>query len=316
MSILFTKGPVFTTVQDAGRYGFQKLGINPNGVMDRTAARLINILLGNDEAAAALEMHFPAGEIEFEKEAIFAIGGADFNAELDGESVDTWKSYAAAKGAGLKFKSRKSGSRAYLAVAGGFDIEPWLESRSTNLTAHAGGLEGRRIRKGDRIATKQGVTQRAGSRLSRTVVPYYSRFPTVRLIAGPEFERLTAEAKDLLVSESFAVAPASNRMGYRLAGAPLTASIKTDMVSSPVTFGTIQMLPDGQMVILMADHQTTGGYPRIANVNAVDLPLVAQLDAGDKIGFELVPLESAEELMFAFERELAFLRVGVRFAKA
>jgi antagonist of KipI len=314
MSIVFTKEPVLTTVQDLGRRGYQKLGINPNGTMDRTAARIANILVGNDETSAVLEMHFPAGEIKFETGAVFSLGGADYGAELDGQRLDVWKSYAAGNGSVLRFVSRHRGTRAYLAVSGGFDVAPWLGSASTNLTAKAGGFEGRRLRKDDGVGIKE-TDAVAGLWASRSLIPIYNRFPTVRVVAGPEYESLTEASRELLVNETFTVGADSNRMGFRLAGRPLSREPKAEMVSSPVTFGSIQLLPDGQLIILMADHQTTGGYPRIANVTSFDLPLVAQLDAGYKIGFELVSIEEAEELLLGFERELVFLKMGVRFAR-
>lgn len=313
MSIVFTKEPVLTTVQDLGRGGFQKLGINPNGAMDRTAARVANILVGNNESKAVLEMHFPAGEIRFEKAAVFALCGADLGAELDGEAVDNWNSRAAAEGAVLRFMSRSNGVRTYLAVGGGFDVEPWLGSVSTNLLAGVGGFEGRKLRKCDTIGFRGSENAVPGLRVARSLVPIYSKFPTVRAIAGPEYECLPAVSREAFIAETFKVGADSNRMGFRLSGQPLTRKPEAEMVSSAVAFGTVQLLPDGQLILLMADHQTSGGYPRIANIISVDLPLVAQLDAGDKIGFAIVSIEEAEESLFEFERDLAFLRMGVRF---
>ena len=146
---------MLTTVQDLGRNGFRRFGINPNGAMDKTAARLINILLGNNETEAVIEMHFPAPEILFEEEAIFALGGANFGAKLNDETIENWKIHFAESGSVLKFTEKIFGNRCYLAVKGGFKIEKWLGSASTNLTANIGGFDGRKLEKGDRIDFNQ-----------------------------------------------------------------------------------------------------------------------------------------------------------------
>ncbi|HKX82590.1 MAG TPA: hypothetical protein VJL58_00090, partial [Pyrinomonadaceae bacterium] len=151
MTLNIRKPGLLTTVQDLGRFGFRRLGINPNGVMDITAARTINILLGNDENAPVLEMHFPASEFEFEEECFFAIGGADFDAELDDSPIANWSVHSASQGAVLRFTKPVLGNRAYISVRDGFDVEDWLGSSSTNLTAGFGGFGGRQLKKGDRI---------------------------------------------------------------------------------------------------------------------------------------------------------------------
>ncbi len=155
MSLLIKKSGLLSTVQDAGRNGFRRFGINPNGAMDKTALRLINILLGNDEAEAAIEMHFPAPEILFEQNAVFALGGANFGARLNDEPAENWKIQFAETGGILKFPEKISGNRCYLAIRGGFKIEKWLDSRSTNLTAKIGGFNGRKLETADRIEFNQ-----------------------------------------------------------------------------------------------------------------------------------------------------------------
>ena len=146
------------------------------------------------------------------------------------------------------------------------------------------------------------------------MIPFYSRFPTVRIITGAEFENLTAFSEQQFLSETFTISKDSNRMGFRLEGKPLFLLNKTELVSSAVDFGTIQLLPDGQMIVLMADHQTTGGYPRLGNVISIDLPLIAQLGANDKVGFHLISIGEAENLLLEFEKDLCFLRIGSKFA--
>ena len=317
MSLLIKKTGLLSTIQDLGRNGFRGFGINPNGAMDKTAARLINLLLGNLDSQPVIEMHFPAPEIMFEKPVFFALGGADFGARLNDEPIENWKIHFAESGSLLKFREKSSGNRCYLAVKGGFKIEDWLGSASTNLTAKIGGFEGRELHNGDSIFFNQKLNsafQKSNLKISNKLIPFYSRFPTVRIIKGAQFESLTAISEQDFLSETFTISKDSNRMGFRLAGKPLYLFEKQEVVSAAVDFGTIQLLPDGQMIILMADHQTTGGYPRPGNVISVDLPLIAQLGANDKIGFHLISVEEAEQLSLEFEKDLSFLRIGSKFA--
>ena len=315
MSLLVAKLGILSTVQDLGRTGYRSLGINPSGVMDRTAARIVNTLLGNDDSEGVLELHFPAGEFVFESEVSFAIGGADFGASLNGREVRNWSSVPANKGDVLKFSELRTGTRAYLAVAGGFRIDKWIGSKSTNMVASVGGLHGRRLTSGDRIEFAE--PRKSGSKtVGPSMVPRYSRFPTVRVIAGAEFELLTAVGESRFLNSAFTLTGGSNRMGYRLSGEAVHLFDGKEMVSAAVSFGTIQLLPDGQLIVLMADHQTSGGYPRIANVIDADLPLLAQLGPGDGVSFHLVTIEEAERAIFALERDLNLLRVGVSLKRS
>lgn len=317
MGFLIEKPGILTTIQDLGRVGFRRFGINPNGAMDRTAVRLINMLVGNDENEADIEMHFPPAQITFESDAIFALGGADFGAELDSEPIENWRPVFAPRASTLRFTQKISGHRAYLAVKGGLKIEQWLGSSSTNLTANIGGMEGRKLIAGDRLELRQTPTrpQRDIShvQVSASLLPFYSRFPTVRIVAGAEYQLLSDIGRKLLTGQDFSISNASDRMGFRLSGEPISLREPLELLSSAVNFGTIQLLPDGQLIMLMADHQTTGGYPRIAHVISQDLPLMAQLGPGDKVGFHLIESPQAEQLAVDFERELRFFRVGCKF---
>ena len=311
MALIIRKPGILTTLQDLGRTGARRFGVNPSGVMDVAAARVTNVLLGNDESVAVLEMHFPAAEIEFDDDTAFAIGGAEFSAELNGTSVANRTLTQATKGDVLRFTKKLNGNRAYLGVGGGLSGDVWLDSRSTNLAVGIGGCSGRKIAAGDRIECD---ASRSNARLAAgmSLLARYSRFPTVRVIAGPEFEFLTASSERMFLRDGFTLTKDCNRMGYRLTGKPLHLLHTREMVSSAVTFGTIQLLPDGQLIVLMADHQTSGGYPRIANVISVDLPILAQLGPNDGVSFELVSIDDAELLAERFERELNYLWVGCR----
>ena len=330
MSIHVKKAGLLSTVQDLGRQRFRSFGINPNGAMDKRAARLINILLGNEESEAVLEMHFPAPVLQFEENALVALGGADFGARLNEKPVENWRPIFVEKGSVLKFAEKSSGNRGYLSIEGGFAVEKWLDSFSTNLRAAVGGFAGRSLRKDDRIYfNEKRETESNGKRktengkgsersnfpykISNHLTPIYSRLPTVRVVAGAEFDNLTAFSEQSFLTENFTISNRSDRMGFRLTGAPLFLLDKMEMISSAVDFGTIQLLPDGQMIILMADHQTSGGYPRVAHVVSNDLPILAQLGANDKVNFQLISIAEAEDLLLEFEKDLNLLKIACSF---
>ncbi|CAN5718226.1 biotin-dependent carboxyltransferase family protein [soil metagenome] len=318
MSILIKRPGILSTVQDCGRFGHQCMGINPNGVMDSAAMRSINCLLNNDEDEAVVEMHFPAADILFEKDAVFAIGGGDFDAKLNGTSINNWQVDFAAEGSNLAFRRPLSGSRTYFSVQGGFGIEPWLGSRSTNAAASIGGFEGRPLTAGDRIHMRGSKFSEAsiGLRISREMVPQYSSSTAVRFIPGGEFGMLSDDSRQRLRSSKFTVSKSSDRMGFRLIGEPLHLEKPVELLSSAVSFGTMQLLPDNELIVLMADHQTTGGYPRIGNVVSTDLPLLAQLSAGDDVSFEQIAIDEAEDLILDFENNINWLKIGVRLRTA
>jgi antagonist of KipI len=311
MSISILKSGISDTFQDAGRSGFRRFGINPNGAMDRYAARLINILLGNAETEAVLEMHFPAPVLKFEEDALFALGGADFSARLNEKPIENWRPVFANKQDVLSFPERKSGARIYLAARGGFATEKWLGSASANLRAGIG----KALQKGDEVflnAKFKIQNSKFNCKISNSLLPRYSNFPTVRVTAGAEFDALTALSAEMFLRNSFAVTLNSDRMGFRLGGESLYLLDDVRLVSSAVNFGTLQLLPDGQMIMLMADHQTTGGYPRLAHVAEVDLPLVAQLNANDKIYFKMISGAQAEDLILEREKDLNLLKTAVK----
>ena len=316
MSVRFLTNSLLTTAQDLGRHGFRRFGINPNGAMDRCAVRLVNILLGNEQSEAVLEMHFPAPKILFENAVIIALGGANFGARVNHSEIENWRPIFVEKGSVLSFPQKIFGNRIYLAVQGGFEIEKWLGSGSTNLRARIGGFFGRSLRKEDRLFFKKpiadGKTPIAFSyKISNRLIAPYKSFPAVRAIAGAEFENLTKESRRNFQTRNFTIRNESDRMGFRLKGERLTLKKRMELVSSAVNFGTIQLLPDGQLIVLMADHQTTGGYPRIAHIVSRDLPLVAQFGTGDKLNFQIVSLDEAERLIVESEIELNYLKFAV-----
>lgn len=299
--IRVVRAGMFTTVQDLGRPGQRAAGVPVSGAMDAFALRLANLLVGNPENAAGLEFTLVGPELEFSADTVVAVGGGDFGVPL-------WQPVAVRAGGRLKFGPARSGGRGYLAIAGGIDVAPTLGSRSTYLPAALGGHEGRTLRDGD-VLHAPGLSRHVLGRwhIDERVLPAYSPSPTVRVIRGAQADEFGGAFFDT----EFRVSPKSDRMGVRLAGPPLARAGTAELISSTVVAGTVQVPPDGQPIILMADAQTVGGYPQIAHVATVDLPLVAQLRPGDTVRFGELSLAEAHELALARERALAILHEGL-----
>lgn len=320
MSLRILKAGLFDAIQDAGRYGYQHLGINPGGAMDIIAMKLANALVGNDLNEAILEMHFPAAEIVFEEQMLVALGGADLGAEINGEAVPVLHPMIIPKNAVLKFRKHETGARVYLAVKGGYVSQTWLHSNSTHTRAKAGGLEGRALQKNDRLFFKQVLSGSFGGNdtlftaLHWTVnlAGFYLK-EGVRFIPGAEYHELNKLSQQKLETASFAILQQSDRMGYRLKGDMLSLQSPKEMISTAVPRGTIQLLPDGQLIILMADHQTTGGYPRVGHVISAGFAALAQMRAGEKIHFQKTELAEAETLLLEQERNLQQLQNACNF---
>ncbi len=306
MSLLLKKEGIFTSLQDLGRFGRRRFGVPPGGAMDRAAARIANLLVGNDESDAVLELHYPGPEIVFEAECIFTLAGADFDGHIDGSPAVNWRTHIGRESSVLRFTQKHSGNRCYLAVRGGFPHRSdALSDRRTN-----------RLPAGHRLPclpVPLHAPPPAVGIVSNSILPAYSRFPTVRVVAGAEFS-LLKEDNNALESAAFMLSRNSDRMGFRLEGPALRMAGNGEMISSPVDFGTIQLLPDGQLIALMADHQTTGGYPRLGHIIKADLPLAGQLGPGDGIGFKIVEIDEAERACAQMERDINWLKTGLRFA--
>ena len=289
---------LLTTIQDLGRFGHQKIGVPPAGAMDPFALRVGNALVGNELGAAALEMTVVGATLRFHQACVIAITGADLGPRIDGREIENWRSYLVRPGAILDFAGRRSGARAYLAVSGGIAVQPWLGSRSTYLLAGVGGLEGRALRKGDRLPvgmTAVSVGSAAGRSFPFEWRPSYGSKPTVRVILGPHLERFTEEAINTLLSSSYEVTPSSNRIAYRLEGPKLTHTRGADLISCGIPLGALQVPANGQPILHMADHPTMGGYTVIAVAIQADIPLLAQCLPGDHIRFRAVGFEEARE---------------------
>ncbi len=316
MSVLVIKQGLLDTMQDAGRYGYQHLGINPCGAMDIVAATIANMLTGNNKDEAVIELHYPASSFLFEDDCMIALSGADFQATINNELIPVSTSVMVSNGSVLEFTQYRRRTRCYLAVHGGWDIDHWLNSYSTNIKAIGGGYYGRALKKNDVLHLKG--TQFVFSphiQNSFAVLPvtadtsaFYYSVQKIRCIAGNEYDWLSGDAKKIFESSWFSISPQSDRMGYCLHGGVLTTADNKQLISSAVTRGTIQLLPAGELIILMADHQTTGGYPKIAHVISADMPKLAQMRPNESIQFELIELSEAVYLYIEQQQYLQQLR--------
>ncbi|MFD2706949.1 5-oxoprolinase subunit C family protein [Salibacterium lacus] len=305
------KSGLFTTIQDAGRKGWQKKGIPPAGVMDEYAFQTANILTGNDGAEAVLEVTMLGPVLLFTKPSVVAVTGADLQPSLNNKPVDNWRSFRVRDGDELSFAGMKKGARAYIAVQGGFDGDEMLGSRSTYVKAGLGGMNGRALEKGDRLSTARSVSMlKRCSRLSVSLIPEYGGETVLRVLEGPESSAFTEESLHAFYQSDFTVSNDSDRMGCRMEEAPLVHRESADILSDAVDTGTIQAAADGKPMILMADRQTTGGYTRPASVIQVDLSKAAQLLPGETVRFEKVTLEHAHDLLKEQRRRLAALALA------
>jgi antagonist of KipI len=320
MSLRIIKGGIQDTIQDLGRFGYQHLGINPGGVMDRLSAQIANALVGNPVDEAVIELHFPAAEIFFEHPALITITGADFMASVNGDEIPCLQPIAVSKYSILQFYRLRAGARAYLAVQGGFDIPKWFNSYSTNIKAMAGGYKGKTLQKDDeiRIRDHAELSVLLGKK-EYHIFPWKASMnwndeeEKILVVTGNEWNRLTSKSKERFLQKPFLITNQSDRMGYRLHGRALTMKKEEELVSSAVCFGTIQLLPEGQPIVLMADHQTTGGYPRIAHVISAHHSRMAQLRAGESIQFELTDQSTAEKLLLKQKQHLLQLQNACKF---
>jgi antagonist of KipI len=289
---------LLTTVQDAGRRGWMRYGVPPSGPMDAAAFAVANRLAGNPPDAAGLEITLTGPVIRFHRATMVAVCGAAFDLWVDTLPVPTWHAVFVRAGSHLRFGSRHQGARAYLAVAGGITPPTFLGSRSTYLKGAFGGLEGRTLRRGDRLPVGThaltDLAAYAGRAWPSEHRPAYTRSPILRLV--PQFQGLPPAALDRLCAHRFAVTPASDRMGARLAGPALPQREGGPTISDGVVTGSIQVPPDGQPIVMMADHQTTGGYPKIGTVVQADIPLLAQCVPGDRVRFRAVTRPEAQTL--------------------
>ena len=353
MSITVLKPGLLTTVQDRGRRGYAALGVGVAGPMDDVACRLANALVGNGTDASALELTLIGPCLRFDTAATIAMTGAPFAAQIDGTPIEGWRAIDIGAGAVLDCGRARRGARGYLAIAGGFSVEPVLGSTSTDVNARLGPFDGRPLREGDVLhavvvgaaeAAMPFITPRTpsppnlglparkpgsplegeGFKASRLAAlprnrqqhaPAWSLDPRpwfdadsaqpIRLIRGTHFDALDAASRAALFDAEFRIAADSNRVGFRLDGPRLVLAAPLELVSEPVASGTVQLPPGGQPIALMAEHPTLGGYPRIGQVAAIDLPRLAQRRPGEAVRFREIGRDEAQTRYLAREHEIA-----------
>jgi antagonist of KipI len=306
MKVIQVQAPgLFTTVQDLGREGFGPMGVSSSGAADPVSLRLGNRLVGNAEGAPGLEMTLLGGTFLFPEGAIVALTGSDFGATLDGAPIELWTSIEASPGQTLRLGSTRSGARSYLCVHGGIDVKPFLGSASTHILSGLGGLDGRPLRKGDVLNIGPAIASFRKRTLAAQVLERLLPRKVLRVTPGPQSDWFPQSSHDLFYASAYRVTEEANRMGLRLDGAPIPAHSGGQMITEGVSLGAIQVPDAGLPIVLFVEQQTTGGYPKIANVISADLPSVGQLRPRDEIRFELVSWETARSLLREQEKLLS-----------
>ena len=300
----------FTTVQDLGRYGYQKYGVSISGAMDRFALRVANLLAGNDEGEAAVEATVIGPKLKALGKMRVAITGGDLSPEIDGKPAPIWRALNVPEGSLLSFGTPKSGCRAYLAVSGGIDFPVVMGSRSIHTRSNLGG-NGRALAKGDLIKIKGSgvkIQEPEVCPLTEDLVPSYGRQWKVRVVMGPQNDYFTRGGIETFLSSEYEITPQADRMGYRLKGPKVEHKGGPDILTDATPPGSIQVPGDGRPIILLADGQTTGGYSKIATVISVDQDLLAQARPGDKVRFQRVTITKAHLLLEEMEKKIKEIR--------
>jgi antagonist of KipI len=323
--IQVVKPGLLTTVQDLGRPGYQQYGVVVGGALDAFAMRVANLIVGNDENAAGLEMAQTGPSLQFEQESLVAWGGADFEARVGGELLPRDRAVRIAAGEVITFGFARSGLRAWLAMAGGVDVPLVLGSRTTYRRAGIGGFQGRPLRADDRLSLGA-APERAGQILGslRATAQRATRWTvrpetlgrqadkgTVRAMRGPEWSWFTPEAQQAFFSTDWQATKEADRMGVGLQGPVLNPVEPREMISSAVNTGLVQVPSGGQPIVLLPSRQSVGGYPRLAAVVAADLGRITQLRPGDSVRFQEISLATAHEIYLARERDLGRIRTGL-----
>jgi antagonist of KipI len=293
---------LFTTVQDLGREGFGPLGVSPSGAADAISLRMGNQLVGNADGASGLEMTLLGGTFVFPEGALLALTGSDFGATLDGKPVELWTSFDAKPRQTVRLGPTRSGARCYLCVRGGIEVKLFLGSASTHILSGLGGHQGRPLRKGDVLnigsLNKESATASVRKKtLPARVLEQLSPRKVLRVTPGPQSHWFPEPAQRIFYASAYRVAEESNRMGLRLEGAPIPAPAGGRMISEGVALGAVQVPEGGLPIILFVEQQTTGGYPKIANVISADFQSLGQLRPRDDIRFEQVDGETARALL-------------------
>ena len=304
--IRFISGGFLTTVQDLGRFGYQQFGMPVSGAMDSYSLQLANWLTGNPRFEACFEITFFGPEIEFLTDAAIALSGGTIDATVNDQSVSMNQTHFISKGDVLKTGKVVSGTRTYLSVSGGINVPEVMGSKSTYLRGVIGGFQGRKLAAGD--ALKIGSPLLSEKRVVKAdFLQHYPDRQTLRIIPGTEVQRFTLEGIQTFLTETFTIGHLNDRMGYRLSGPAIEHKQGADIISSGITTGSIQVPGHGNPIIMTVDHQTVGGYTKMAHVISVDIPKIGQMKAGDQIQFKEVTLKEAGKLLKKQEKNLQSL---------
>ena len=292
---------VLTTIQDRGRYGYQQYGVSVSGAMDKFAMRLANLLAGNDDGEAALEITIVGPKLRALRACRIAITGADLSPQINGHPLAMWQPAEMREADVLSFGAARSGCRAYLAVSGGIEAPLTMGSRSTHILSKLGGINGRALVKGDRLS----IRTAGGSRhrpnpdfcLRREQIPSYGSEWQVRVIPGPQSDYFTRQGIATFYNEEYLISPQADRMGYRLRGPKIEHKAAADILTDATPCGSVQVPGDGNPIILLADGQTTGGYSKIGVIISPDQDRLGQARPGDKIRFRRIGVVEAQRIM-------------------
>ena len=303
MKLLVQNAGPMTTVQDLGRPGYLRVGIPDSGPMDREAFLLANRIVGNPDNAAGLECTLIGPRLEFTDERVVAVTGADMASTLNGAAAPRWQAFLVKSGDVLRLGPARSGVRAYVAVSGGVDTPPALGSRSTYVRGALGGLGGRALRKGDQLPLGA-VRGARGGRMRAGGVPDYSIEPEIRVVLGPQEDRFTRQGIAAFLEGPYEMLPQSDRMGARLKGPFIEHTGGHDIISDGVALGGIQVIGDGQPIVLLVDRQSTGGYTKIATVCSFDIGRIGQVKPGRRLRFRKVTVVEAHAELRARREQL------------
>lgn len=299
MTLLVQDAGPLTTVQDLGRMGQLRAGLPRSGPMDREAFMLANRLVGNEDNAAGLECTLMGPRLEFADARWAAVTGAEMLVTLDGEEVPRWQSFRVPAGGVLRIGAARAGVRAYLAVAGGLATPPALGSRSTYVRGGLGGINGRAIRKGDTLPLGPAPAVGAARRVRAEMVAVHGDEPTIDAILGPQDDRFSAAGIAALFEGPYEMLPQSDRMGARFRGPRIEHTRGHDIISDGIALGAIQVIGDGQPIVLLVDRQTAGGYTKIGAVCSYEIGRVGQLKPGQRLRFRHVTVAAAHAALAA-----------------
>lgn len=301
---VITPGPL-STVQDGGRFGYMSTGFGSGGAMDLRSMRIANILVGNNENDGVIEMTMLGLSAEFTCSTVIALTGADMQPKLNGEEIPMYETVEVQAGDKLTMGAAKQGMRGYLAVAGGFDIDPVMGSQSTNLKVKLGGFQGRKLAAGDQIPLRREADLSQCGHNKCAPENDYPQVAVVRVMFGPQEDYFTQKGIDTFLSARYNVSGQSDRMGVRLEGEKIENKNGVDIISDGIAYGSVQIPASGTPIIMMADRQTTGGYAKIATVITADLHKIAQAKPGSFIRFRAV---TEKEAVAALKEERSFLK--------